>query len=205
MREFINLRCEVYKALLRQDLMVEMEKRNISVAERDKHLWFSMWFLASVATFGLAFFPMFYRFVQIRNRHFSRLNELEKRVQNSSKTHVEDKRVELVPMRNAKLWAVSVVLVVPVFVITYLLSVDLKVHEMHEKEFFSRVLGNSDYMLQTVEIRKYVLLTVVTLGIGVIYWLYKIINIYNNHFMFETSLEGRVVEMLEKEGYGETL
>jgi hypothetical protein len=75
--------------------------------------------------------------------------------------------------------------------------VDLKIHEIQDKQFFTGVLKDSDYMIQAIETRKYVLLTVATLGVGVIYWLYKIINAYNNHFKWERSLEARVVELLE--------
>ena len=38
--------------------------------EGDRKVWFSMWFLGAVVTFGVAFFPMFYRLVDGRNRHF---------------------------------------------------------------------------------------------------------------------------------------
>ena len=43
----------------------------------DRIMWFSMWFLTSVATFGLAFFPMIYLLVDRRNKHFKRQKELE--------------------------------------------------------------------------------------------------------------------------------
>jgi len=180
-----------------QDLRLKMEDNKMLMVEKDKPLWFSMWFLAGVATFGLALFPMFYQFVQRRNKHFLRLSELEDKVRQFSKMKVLEKSEEL-PVRNSAFWAASVILVVPIFVITYLLSRDLMVHENHEKEFFSSVLNESDYMLQPIAIRKYVLLTVVTLGVGVIYWLYKIINTYNSHFKLEQHLELRVVELMEK-------
>jgi hypothetical protein len=174
-----------------------MEKNKVPIVEKDKPLWFSMWFLASVATFGVALFPMFYQFVQRRNKHFSRLNELENQVRTVSKNSTLPEKAEFLPVRNAKLWAASVILIIPIFVITYLLSVDLNIHENHEKEFFAVVLPDSDYMVQRIGTRKYVLLAVVTLGVGVIYWLYKIINAYNNHFKWERSLEVRVVELME--------
>jgi hypothetical protein len=46
-------------------------------AAKEQVTWFSMWFLASVASFGIAFFPMFYRLVESRNRHFRREEQLE--------------------------------------------------------------------------------------------------------------------------------
>ena len=46
-------------------------------------MWFSMWFLGAVVTFGIAFFPMFYRLVDGRNKHFQHEKELEKQVTES--------------------------------------------------------------------------------------------------------------------------
>ena len=46
----------------------------------DRKVWFSMWFLGAIVTFGVAFFPMFYRLVDGRNRHFRRETEFEKQV-----------------------------------------------------------------------------------------------------------------------------
>ena len=39
-----------------------------------------MWFLGAIVTFGVAFFPMFYRLVEGRNRHFHSETEFEKQV-----------------------------------------------------------------------------------------------------------------------------
>ena len=46
----------------------------------DRKVWFSMWFLGAIVTFGVAFFPMFYRLVEGRNRHFQKEAEFEKQV-----------------------------------------------------------------------------------------------------------------------------
>ncbi len=48
--------------------------------EGDRKVWFSMWFLGAIVTFGVAFFPMFYRLVEGRNRHFQNEAEFEKQV-----------------------------------------------------------------------------------------------------------------------------
>ena len=177
--------------------MSVMESPETFKVDKDKPLWFSMWFLASIATFGLALFPMFYQFVQRRNNHFLRLNELESRFR-SLDSRKERETVKFVLERNASLWAVSLVLVVPLFALVYLLSKDLAAHERHEKMFFSGLLQEPDYVIQPIEIRKYLVVTIVTLGIGVIYWLYKIINIYNQHFKLERSFELRLTELMEK-------
>ena len=42
----------------------------LGVTKTDRIMWFSMWFLASVASFGIAFFPMFYLMIKRRNKHF---------------------------------------------------------------------------------------------------------------------------------------
>jgi hypothetical protein len=103
------------------------------------------------------------------------------------------------------LWAASLILILPAFIITYLLSRDLIVHERHQQAFFSSLFQEPAYVLQNIALRKYVLLTVVTLGVGVIYWLYKIVNVYNRHFGQERRLEDRVVELMEEKGYGESV
>jgi hypothetical protein len=181
-----------------------METRMLRKREKDKNLWFSMWFLASIATFGLALFPMFYQLVKRRNRHFLRQSLLEKEAITLLKNQ-EKQSTELVSNRNAKLWAVSIVLVLPVFIIVYLLSRDLIVHERHQQAFFSSLFHESVYVPQEIALRKYVLLTVITLGVGVIYWLYKIVNVYNSHFKQERQLEDRMVQLMEEKGYGESV
>ena len=35
---------------------------------------------------------------------------------------------------------------------------------------------------QTIPIKTYAVITIVTLGVGVVYWLYKVVNLYNAHF-----------------------
>ena len=57
-----------------------METALQSKVDGDRKVWFSMWFLSAIVTFGVAFFPMFYRVVEGRNRHFSREADLEEQV-----------------------------------------------------------------------------------------------------------------------------
>ena len=38
----------------------------------DRKVWFSMWFLGAIVTFGVAFFPMFHRLVAGRNGHLQK-------------------------------------------------------------------------------------------------------------------------------------
>jgi phosphoglycerol transferase MdoB-like AlkP superfamily enzyme len=173
--------------------------------ETDRTTWFSMWFLSSIATFGLAFFPMFYRLIERRNKHFLRQDELEKQVITFFKDEGKELQPNALPERNAKLWAVSIVLVLPVFVIAYFLSKDLLLHEKRQQAFLTKLFLGREYTPQNLAIKKYALITVATLGVGIVYWLYKIINTYNNHFMEQRKIEDEIIRLMEEKGYGESV
>ena len=166
----------------------------------DRKIWFSMWFLAAVVTFGLAFFPMFYRLIDGRNKHFQHEEEFERQVASYLESHGKNPPVvnEHFPIRNAKIWAFSIILVIPVFVIVYLLSKDLIVHEMNEDVFLAAAFPERMFMPQTVPIKTYVLITIVTLGVGVVYWLYKVVNLYNAHFKAQLQVEKEADRLMEE-------
>jgi hypothetical protein len=163
-----------------------------------------MWFLGSVVTFGAAFFPMFYRLVEGRNRHFQNEAEFEEHVaaymKNSEKKPT--KTVQFKPM-NSKTWAASIILIVPVFIILYLLSKDLAVHERSQDAFLAKTLPEQVFMPQTIPIKTYALITIVTLGVGVIYWLYKVVNLYNAHFKAHLQVEKEMIRLMEERKVGE--
>jgi hypothetical protein len=169
--------------------------------EGDRKVWFSMWFLGAVVTFGLAFFPMFYRLVEGRNRHFRREAEFEKQVMVYLKSHGKEPLATSEPFKvmNAKVWAASIILVVPVFVIVYLLSRDLAFHERNQDTFLATTLPERVFMPQTIPIKTYAIVTIVTLGFGVVYWLYKVVNLYNAHFKAHLQVEKEMSRLLEKE------
>jgi len=52
-------------------------------------------------------------------------------------------------------------------------------------------------MPQTIPIKKYVLISIVTLGVGGIYWFYKIVNNYNAHFKAQWKLEKEIARLME--------
>jgi uncharacterized membrane protein len=166
----------------------------------DRKVWFSMWFLGAVVTFGVAFFPMFYRLVDGRNRHFAHEAEIEGKVA----TYLKDKGKEPpatsqhYKTMNAKAWAVSIVLIVPVFVIVYLLSRDLVMHEHEQDTFLAAAFPERMFMPQTIPIKTYVLITIVTLGVGVVYWLYKVVNLYNAHFKADLQVEKEIDRLMEE-------
>ena len=175
--------------------------------EPDRKTWFSMWFLASIATLGLAFFPMFYRLIDSRNRHFRRESDLEKQI--AAFLRKQGKEPPMVSPSfnemNAKAWAAGIILVIPAFVITYLLSRDLVMHEKRQDMILASAFPERMFMSQTIPIKKYVFITIVTLGLGIVYWLYKILNMYNAHFKVQQKIENEIVRLMEEKRVGESV
>ena len=167
----------------------------------DKKVWFSMWFLGAIASFGLAFFPMYYRLVDGRNRHFRHETEIEQKVAAYLKSHGKKAPPisQRFPDRNAKAWAASIILIIPIFVIVYFLSKDLLVHERNQDFFLASAFPERMFMPQTIPIKTYVIVTVCTLGVGVIYWLYKVVNLYNAHFKAQLQVEKEVSRLMEED------
>jgi hypothetical protein len=167
----------------------------------DRKVWFSMWFLGAIVTFGVAFFPMIYRLVEGRNRHFQSETEFEKQVAVYLKAQGKAPPVlnERIKMMNAKVWTASIILVVPVFIILYLLSKDLRVHESKEDAYLAAALPERVFMPQTIPIKTYAIITFVTLGVGGVYWLYKVVNLYNAHFKAHLQVEKEIVRLMGEE------
>ena len=170
--------------------------------QSDRKIWFSMWFLAAIATFGAAFFPFFYYSIERRNRHFQRQYNLEKQVVTFSNSELQPTQTS---NRNAKLWAASIILIVPVFAIAYCLSKDLLMHEKRQRDFVAIVCPSLDYVPQSISIRNCIVITVATLGFGVIYWLYKLVNVYNNHFKEHQHIEAELGTLMEATSHGESM
>ena len=167
----------------------------------DRKIWFSMWFLGAIVTFGIAFFPMFYRLVDGRNRHLNRETEFESRVFTNLKSKEKKPPSEIKDFSemNAKAWAASIILIVPVFVILYLLSKDLAVHEQKQDAFLASALPKRVFMPQTIPIKTYAVITLVTLGVGAVYWLYKVVNLYNAHYKAHLQIEKEMSRLMEEE------
>src|SRR5665647_2475714 len=127
-----------------------------------------MWFLGAIVTFGIAFFPMFYRLVDGRNRHFRRETAFESRLSAYLKSKGKEPPAEgeCFADMNTNAWAASIILVVPVFIILYLLSRDLAVHEQKQDAFLASALPEQVFMPQTIPIKTYAIITLVTLGVG---------------------------------------
>jgi hypothetical protein len=171
-----------------------METNTANEAKTDRIIWFSMWFLGAIASFGLAFFPLFYYSVDRRNRHFQRQLEFEKQVAASFKKELNPTPTT---SRNAKLWAASIILILPIFAISYFLSKDLNEHEKHQNDFLAVFYPERKYMPQTIPIKKCTIITVATLGVGVVYWLYILVNVYNNHFKEQHHIEHELLKLME--------
>lgn len=172
---------------------------------KERVIWFSMWFLASVATFGAAFFPMFHRLIDGRNRHFSREAELEQKIVQWLKQKGKQSPATVEPLHkiNAKAWAASIIFIIPAFIILYYLSRDLQTHELHQDKFLATAFPQRMFMPQTIPIKKYALISIATLGIGGIYWLYKIVNLYNAHFKAQWQVEKEITRLMEDNKNGE--
>jgi hypothetical protein len=167
----------------------------------DRKIWFSMWFLGAIVTFGIAFFPMFYRLVEGRNRHFKKAQTIEHKVNAYLKTVGKEPVPESQQFEemNSKAWAASIILIIPVFIIVYLLSKDLTSHEKTQDRFLESTLPERVFMQQTIPIRTYAVVTLVTLGVGVVYWLYKVVNLYNAHFKADLQVEKEIARLMEAE------
>jgi hypothetical protein len=166
----------------------------------DRKLWFSMWFLGAIVTFGVAFFPMFYRLVEGRNKHFQRDAEQEKQVAVYLKSQGKEPPKSAESFRGmTKAWAASIILIIPAFIMLYLLSRDLVIHEKHQEAFLAAAFPERMFMPQTIPIKTYVVVTIVTLGVGGVYWMYKVVNLYNAHFKAHLQFEKEILKLMEEE------
>ncbi|MEM3641965.1 MAG: hypothetical protein QXH37_08610 [Candidatus Bathyarchaeia archaeon] len=193
----------IYICKMDNKLIIGSIKENIAKrTETDRIMWFSMWFLGAIATFGLAFFPMFYLLIERRNKHFERQKDLEELVASYLKDRGEDLKLENSPLaeRNSLAWTLSLVLIFPIFVIAYFLSKDLVLHEEKQRTLFGSLLQEKSFEAPSINIKRCLFITVVTVGLGIVYWLYKIFNSYNRHFKKQWAIEDKAVELLEKEG-----
>jgi hypothetical protein len=182
------------------ELMFNMEYQKFISIDGDRKIWFSMWFLGAIVTFGVAFFPMIYRLIESRNRHFEKEKLLKEQLtaylqsqnQAISKIKLQSR------MMNAKIWTAATLLVFPIFIITYLLSKDLVAHEAEQEQLLAQVFPERIFMIQTIPIKTYVVITIMTLGFGVIYWLYKVVNQYNAHYRAHLQIEKKISSLVEE-------
>ena len=195
---------------------MEIEQNIESRKETDRIMWFSMWAVLSVASFGIAWFPMIYYMIKRRNDHFSRQEKMEELI--LSKLKKTKSPEKLVPdfsktknqklSRNAKTWTLSTLLIVPAFYVFYFLKSDLQKHEEHEHDFLDEIIAfakdsgiplniQSYATTPSFPLDKYLVLSVVTFGLAAAYWLYRIFNDYNNHFKMQWIIEDELLNLLK--------
>jgi len=194
---------------------MEIEQNIESRKETDRLMWFSMWAVLSVASFGIAWFPMIYYLIKRRNAHFSRQEKLEtlilsklKKTQSPEKSPLDSSKTKNQgSSRNAKAWTLSTLLIFPAFYIFYFLKSDLRKHEEHEHDFLVEVIAlakDSGVPLNihgftatpSFPLDKYLVLNIVTFGLAAAYWLYRIFNDYNSHFKMQWKNEDELLSFL---------
>jgi len=196
--------------------LLEIEHNIESKKETDKIMWFSMWAVLSVASFGIAWFPMIYYMIKRRNDHFSRQKQLEALILSKLKKTKSPEKI--VPdfsktknqelSRNAKAWTLSTLLIIPAFYVFYFLKSDLQKHEEHEHDFLNEIIAlakdsgvplniQSYATTPRFPLDKYLVLSVVTFGLAAAYWLYRIFNDYNNHFKMQWLIEDELLRFLK--------
>ena len=194
----------------------EIEQNLESRRETDRQMWFSMWIILSVASFGIAWFPMIYYLIKRRNAHFSRQEKLEalilsklRKTKSAGKSASNSSKIEnLVPSRNAKAWTFFSLLIVPAFYVFYFLKSDLEKHEEHEHDFLAEIITLAKDSGVTLNIHgfratksfplgKYLVLSIATFGLAAAYWLYRIFNDYNNHFKMQWLIEDKLLSFLK--------
>jgi len=175
-----------------------------------------MWAVLSVASFGIAWFPMIYYTIKRRNAHFSRqkkletliLNKLRKTQSTEESVSGSSKPVMTLSSRNAKAWTLLTLLIIPAFYLFSFLKSDLQKHEKNEHDFLTktRALARDTGIplnIQSFEttpsfpVDKFIVLSVVTFGLVAAYWLYRIFNDYNNHFKMQWIIEDELLHFLK--------
>ena len=190
-------------------------------------MWFSIWILLSVASFGIAWFLMIYLLIKRRNAHFSRQEKLEALILNKLRQLNEEKQLHYnnasnftkkenpIYFRSAQAWALSTILIFPAFYVFYFLSIDLQKHEEHECEFLMETVSLTKDLGLSMDLDgftvtkkfafvRYLILSIITCGFAAVYWLYRIFNDYNRHFKRQWKLEDELLKFFNSMDRSET-
>ena len=165
-----------------------------------------MWAVLSVASFGVAWFPMMYYMIKRRNTHFQRQQKLEDLILTKLNKTRRQEKPQTKPL-NATAWTISSILIVPAFYVFYVLKRDLNQHEDHEHDFLAEIIDyakEKDVPLDLhgfaatprFSLNKYVGLSIVSCGLASAYWLYRIFNDYNSHIKMHWHNEEAIVAFL---------
>lgn len=195
---------------------LDIEQNLKSRIKTDKIMWFSMWVVLSVASFGIAWFPMIYFLIKRRNAHFSRREKFETLILSKLKNKESPEKSPLDSSqsmnqwsnRSPQEWTILTLLIFPAFYIFYFLNRDLRKHEEHEHDFLVEVIALTKDSVVSPKIQdftaapsfqldKYLVLSVVTFGLAAAYWLYRIFNDYNNHFRMQWKNEDALLSFIK--------
>ena len=169
-----------------------------------------MWAVLSVASFGIAWFPMMYYMIKRRNTHFQRQQKLETLILNKLKISPEKPQSntsETKPL-NATAWTLLTLLILPAFYIFYVLKHDLNKHEEHEHDFLVQIIEYAKEKGVPLNLHgfnatpcfsrnKYLALSIGTCGLAAAYWLYRIFNDYNSHIKMQWHNEEEILNFLK--------
>lgn len=202
--------------------LIDVEENIAGRKKTDRRMWFSMWILLSFVTFGAAWFIMIYYLIKRRNNHFARQEKLEHLVLNwfgkphsenqskiSDDNANEESKQDIGKPRRALAWTALTLLILPAFYIFRFLMEDLHKHEEHDSIFLRQIIshtknlestanqGNRMMMPKSFTLSRYFTLTLITLGLAGVYWLYLIFNDYNSHFKRQWALEDELLKTLK--------
>lgn len=203
-------------------MLTDIEKNIAERQDTDRRMWFSMWILLSFVTFGAAWFLMIYYLIKRRNEHFERQKKLEALVLKGLRQLSREKPSEPESgvqslsdnknpndSRNAVVWTVSTILILPTFYVLRFLMDDLVKHEEHEAAFLQEIVSFAKSMrlsmtmndvaiaAKSVTLKRYLVLTAGSIGLTSFYWLYRIFNDYNRHFKRQWRLEDELLRALK--------
>lgn len=186
----------------------------------DRIMWFSMWFLLTIVTFGAVGPVMMYYLVKRRNDHFERIAELQDLIPfqpqevssgkslglNTVPSEVPEYK-DTVRSRNAFAWAILSLLIFPTLYVLYFLTKDLQEHKESEHSLFAGIALSfpnfntgpqmGTHVMSKSPWRTYLILTVLTLGFMSPYWFYRIFNDYNYHFKMQWKIEDQLLLCLK--------
>lgn len=162
-----------------------------------------------------------YKFIARRNDHFKRTHKLYDAIVNLLKEK-EGKSAEIVEMesivydmrneeteKNAVLWVILTVLVGIVwFYVAHFLNKDFRKHELRERRLIGLIndvlrrhgapgIIRFDEIIPDRSTILYLVLTVITLGLFALYWIYTLTKDPNEHFKQHKIIESQLLSYLE--------
>lgn len=171
---------------------------------------------------GILSLYVIYKLVKRRNEHFRRTHLLYENLVNLLKEK-EGSSPEIISMqstlqemrydegeKSAGLYAILVLFlgIIIWFYVAHFLNKDFRKHEIREARLIDTATGILKKYGAEVPIKferefperstiLYIVLSIVTLGIFMLYWVYTLANDPNNHFMQHRVIEGKLLSTIE--------